>query len=178
MLVLTKTIKPKALNANAMRSVLLTGMRKMAPQIKKEFEGTTKTWKHKPRFEWVVNTKPSGPEILVGTDDEIYRYVNNGTGLYGPRHSTYEIWAGAYTGKSDKTHLVYASAFTPKTTPGSLTSGAGFRGKPDRRRAMVVHKGIKPRGFTGQIKKIWAPRFKREMEAVMRDVRKASDNGA
>ena len=171
MLVLTKTIKPKALNANAMRSVLLTGMRKMAPQIKKEFESTTKTWKHKPRFEWVVNTKPSGPEILVGTDDEIYRYVNEGT-------RPHDIWAGAYTGKSDKKTLAFPSAFTPKTTPGSLKSGPGSSGGDTVFTPMVHHPGTKARDFTGQIKKIWAPRFKREMEAVMRDVRKASDNGA
>ena len=161
-----------------MRFKLLNAMTSYGKQVKKEFEGTTKKWTHKPKFEAVVSLTGPGPVLLVGTDDSIYRWVDEGTGKWGPKGSSYEIWAGAYTGKSDKEWLVYSSVFVPKTKPGTLQTTSGVRGEPDRRRVMVTHPGIEPRDFSGQIAKQEEPKFKKAMEAAMREARAVSGNPA
>lgn len=171
MLILTKTIKPKRLKDKAMQAALLAAMREFGKVVQKDFQGTTKTWKHKPKFEVMFDFMPSGPELLVGTDDEIYRYVDEGT-------RPHDIWAGAYTGKSDKKTLAFPSMSTPKTKPGSLKSGPGSSGGDTVFTPMVYHPGTKPRDFTGQIKKLETPKFKRAMEAAMRKARAASGNPA
>ena len=172
MLVLTKTIKPKALKAKEMRLALLSAMGKMETVVKKDFQGTTKTWKHKPVFESLISLRQAaGPVLFVFTQDKIYGYVDKGT-------RPHEIWAGYYTGKSDKKTLAFPSAFTPKTTPGSLKSGPGSSGGDTVFTPYVEHPGTKPRDFTGQIKKLEEPKFKRAMEAAMKQARSVSGNPA
>lgn len=178
MLILTKTIKPKTLQTKAMRFALLGAMKKFGTVVKKDFQGTTKTWKHKPKFEAVVSLTGPGPVLLVGTDDERYRWIDEGTGKWGPTGQSYEIWAGIYTGKSDKKALAFPSMSTPKTKPGSLKSGPGSKGPVDTVRPYVVHPGIKPRDFSGQIKKLETPKYKRAMEKTMRKIRDVSGNPA
>ncbi len=178
MLILTKTIKPQRLKDKAMRLTLLAAMKKFGTVVKKDFQGTTKTWTHKPKFESVISLTGPGPVLLVGTDDERYRWISDGTGLWGPKKKRYPIWAGYYTGKSDKKVLAFPSMSTPKTQPGSLKSGAGSKGEVDTFRAMVMHTGIKPRDFSGQIKKLETPKYKRAMEAAMRKARDVSGNPA
>ena len=171
MLVLTKTIKPARLKDKAMRQTLLNAMRTFGTVVKKDYQGTTKTWKRKPKFEALVSLTGPGPVLLVGTDDEIYRYVDEGT-------RPHEIWAGAYTGKSDKKTLAFPSMFTPKTKPGSLKSGPGSSGGETVFTPMVYHPGTKPRNFSGQIKKLETPKYKKAMEAAMRKARDVSGNPA
>lgn len=181
-MILAKAIKPARLREKAMLAALNVGLVKAGATVKKDFQGTTSTWTHKPKFEVVITRRPHGPELFVGTDDEIYRYVDLGTGIYGPNKAKYgaqggyEIWAGFYTGKSDKKFLAFPSAFTPKTTPGSLKSGPGASGPVDTFRAMVVHPGIKPRRFSEIIAEKRTPWFKRQMEAAMRQAAKVSGN--
>ena len=88
--------------------------------------------------------------------------------------------AGAYTGKpGGKKVLVFPSAFTPKTSAGSLRSGGGFSGG-----AMVFtpavglkkKHSIKARNFDAVIQKKWDPRFKRRMQGAMTKARKVSKN--
>jgi hypothetical protein len=172
--ILFKTVKPARLKEDKMRLALLNAMRKAGTEVKKDLQRSTKTWEHQPKWEVEVSLKGPGPELLVGTDDEIYRYVDEGTGLWGPKHSTYEIWAGYYTGKSDKKVLAFPSAFTPKTTPGRLDAGPGFSGPVDTFRAHVTHPGIKPREFTKQVAGLWQAKFKTRMEQAMRDAARAS----
>lgn len=166
-MIVAKAIKPARLRDKAMRLALLNAMRKAGTQIKKDFQGTTKTWKRKPKFEVIVSLTGPGPVLLVGTDDEIYGYVNFGT-------KPHPIFAGIYTGKSSKKVLAFPSMHTPKTTVGSLTSSAGSSGGPTVFTPFVMHPGTKARDFEGQIKKKREPWFKRQMERAMIDVAKAS----
>ena len=172
MLVLTKTIKPARLKDKAMRLALLNAMDKFGTVVKKDFEGTTKTWKHKPQFEVVRSLRQAaGPILFVFTQDEIYGYVDKGT-------RAHDIWAGYYTGKSDKKTLVFPSMFTPKTKPGSLKSGPGSSGGDTVFTPYVRHPGNKPRGFTKLIAKQDMPKYRRTMEAAMRKARAVSGNPA
>ena len=162
-----KSIKPSRLKEDALRLELLNEMRKVGTQMKADFEKTTKTWKNKPKFEIMVSLTQPGPTLLVFTENEIYGYVSKGTGIYAGGQP-YEIWAGIYTGKSNKKALAFSGSFSPKTRPGVIGSSGGSSGGKKVVRPYVVHPGIKPRGFEEAIQKKWKPKFKREMEAAMR----------
>ena len=170
--IVSKTIKPSRLKDDAMRLRLLNAMRKAGTQIKHDFEATTKTWEHKVVFEELISLTGPGPVVLVATNDEIYGYVNNGT-------EPHEIWAGVYTGKSDKTRLAFSSDFVPKTKPGIIDSGPGRRGAVDTFVPMVMHPGQEePRNFDKTIQKKREPWFKRQMESAMGEARQASGHAA
>jgi len=166
-----KVIKPSRLKDDAMRLKLLNAMRKAGTQIKRDFEATVATWEEKPKFEELISLTGPGPVVLIGTDDEIYRYVNDGT-------RPHEIWAGAYTGKSDKTVLAFSSQFVPKTQPGIIGSNPGFVGERDTFVPMVNHPGTEARNFDKVIQKKREPWFKRQMEGAMSEARQASGHAA
>jgi len=74
-----KVIKPNKLNKAAMRRELLSAMREAAKEIEGDFKKTTRTWKKKPKFVKEMDLSGPGPVVLVGTDNEIYKYVDEGT---------------------------------------------------------------------------------------------------
>jgi hypothetical protein len=162
-----KLIKPQRLRDNKMRLTLLNAVRKAARDIQKDFEKTTETWEHKVKFESLVSLTGPGPVVLVGTDDEIYTYVDKGT-------RPHEIWAGAYTGKSDKTSLAFRTGHTPKTQPRVIGSGPGGTSGDLVYPIMVNHPGTEAREFDVTIAAKWDGAFKRRMEDAMVDAGKES----
>jgi hypothetical protein len=156
-----KEIKPSRLRADKIRLTMLNEMRKAGTAMKADFEKTTATWKHKPKFEAVVSLTPPGPQLLVGTDDEIYGYVSRGT-------KPHPIFAGIYTGKSNKKALAFPGRSTPKTRPGVIGSTAGSRGGTMIVRPYVQHPGTKPRKFEEAIQKLWETKFRTRMEQALR----------
>ena len=166
-----KVIKPARLKEDALRLKLLNGMRSAGRGIRRDFQKTTEHWKHDVQFDMVVSLTLPGPFVIVETGDEIYNYVVRGT----PPH---EIWAGVYTGKSDKTVLFFSSQFAPKTQPGIIGSNPGFVGERDTRTPYVEHPGTEARDFDKIIQEDWEPKFKRLMEQAMRDGARASGHTA
>ena len=162
--VVIKAIKPARFDDKAMTERLRYHAKKMSPEIRKDFEETTKTWKHKPKFvETVTGGKGLGGfAIEVTTTDEIYGYVDQGTKPHIIRP------------KKPGGMLAFASAFSPKTKPRVLGSTAGHVGPVDTFRQEVQHPGTEAREFTKEIEKKWQPRFRQKMEAAMKDVAKAS----
>lgn len=171
MVVLFKEIKPQKLKEKALRLELLNAIRKAGTQIKKDFEATTRTWEHKPKFEILISLRhPPGPTILVATDDKIYRFVNEGT-------RPHPIFAGIYTSKSRKKVLAFPSVSVPKTKPGSLSSGPGRKSGGTILRPYVQHPGTEARKFDQAVKKKRKTWFKRQMEKAMRTAAKKSGHG-
>lgn len=170
-MIVMKAIKPQRLKDGAFRLELLGAMRKAGTAIKKDFAATTRTWEHKVKFEVVVSLAGGGPTLLVATDDKIYRWVDEGT--KGP----YPIWAGFWTGKSDKKVLAFPSEFEPKTTPRVIDSGPGFSGGDMVLTPYVEHPGIEAREFDETMEKDWEAPFKRRMEAAMREAARKSGHG-
>lgn len=119
-----------------------------------EFRQTTRTWKHKPDFK----IKEDDGRATVGTDDEIYNYVDQGTRPHTirPRRAK---------------RLRFQAGSTSKTTPGSLRAGPGGGGVTTYRRA-VRHPGTKARGFSEMIAKLAQDRLAEETE---RQLRKAAE---
>jgi len=180
--VLIKPIKPKKLNEAAMRNALRHGEERVGRVLVKDFEEPVSTWeKEKPEIKVHTQVRKGAFAVSIEIEikGEVFWWVNDGTGLWGPKHKSYEIWAGIYTGKSDKKALAFSSAFSPKTNPGSTKSGGGSRGPVNVFVAYVdkpgvSHPGIKPRDFTGQIRKKRESWWKNQMLQVLREMAKAS----
>ncbi len=171
-MIVTKVIRPKPLKVDAIRLELLNEMRKVATQIKKDFQATTATWDHKPKFEQIISLIPKGPELMVATDDEIYAYVDKGTGLYGPKHAKYRI------PKQGTGLLAFPSGYVAKTVPNVIGSKAGGSyGDTIVVKGPIWHPGIKPRNFDKLIQKKWDKPFKRSMEAAMKRGAQKSGHG-
>lgn len=166
-----KAIKPRKLRDKDLRLELLNAVRKVGRAIEKDYKRTTKTWKDKPKFEQVISLSQPGPTVLVGTDSLIYKFVDEGT-------KAHEIWAGAYTGKSDKKTLAFQTGHKSKTLPGVLDARSGGKSGPWVHPPMVHHPGTEARDFTKMLEKQWKPRFKRGMEEAMVRAAKKSDHGA
>lgn len=152
-----KSIKPGKLKNDKMRLELLTAMNEIGDGIKKDFERTTKTWKHKVKFTIVkaIPTNLGRVEILVGSDDPIYRYVNEGTQAHVilPKNAT---------------RLRFPSTYTAKTVPGVIDARQGGPSGNDVFSKGVIHPGTKARNFDDAIAKNWQKRMKRRMEEAMR----------
>jgi hypothetical protein len=103
-----------------------------------DFKTTTSSWRHKPSFQ---TSSPSPYERIVGTSDEIYGYVNNGT--------------RAHTIRPRGRRLRFASGYRAKTRPGVIGStGGGPFGSPVFAR-VVHHPGTAARHFDEAIAKKW-----------------------
>lgn len=157
-----KAIIPKPLKEAKMRLELLNEIRKAGTAVRKDFAKTTETWQNKPTFKEQISLKGGTPSLTVWTEHYIYQWITNGT------RGGYEIWAGIYTGRSDKKALTLPSTFSPKTVPGTLTATAGFTGGPVVLRRSVIHPGIEPRKFDEMIKEMWEDEFLKRMEEAMK----------
>lgn len=164
MAILVKAIKPKRFRADGFRQALAAAARDVANGVEGDFKATTATWKHKVAFTKIVSIEPSPIEILVGTDDEIYRYVDEGT-------RPHLIFA-----KNAKV-LAFPSAYSAKTAPRVIGSQAGGGSGPTLFRPYVEHPGTEARQFDQTIRDKWDPKFKRAMEQAMKAGAKASGHG-
>ena len=164
MAILVKAIKPSRLRQDALRLQLLNAIRSVGRDVKRDFEATTATWKHEVKFEMVISLMQPGPAVLVGTDDPIYRYVDEGT-------KPHLIFA-----KNAKA-LAFPSAYSAKTTPKTIGSQAGGGSGSTLFRPYVEHPGTEARQFDQTIRDKWEPKFKKAMEAAMKAGAKASGHG-
>jgi hypothetical protein len=155
-----KPIRPKRLRDDLMRLTLLNAMREVGREIKRDYETLTATWEHKPRFEILISLR-RGTEVLVTTDDEIYRYVSEGT----EEHVILPKEAKA---------LRFREGFVAKTKPGQLISIAGATFGKVVFAAGVIHPGTEAREFDKAMQKRWEKRFKTRIEKAMREAAKKS----
>ena len=159
-----KEIKPARFKDKAFKAAMAKAAKRAGKDIKKDFEATTKTWKHKVKFTVVSSVDPN-VEVLVGTDDEIYGYVNYGT----KPHLIFPKKPGGV--------LAFPSSYTAKTKPRVIGSTAGGPSGPIMIRPYVEHPGTEAREFDKVIQQKWTPRFKRLMEQAMSRAAKASGHG-
>lgn len=168
-MIVTKAIKPARLKDDQMRLALLNGMRKFGTKVKAEYEKTTSTWQHKPKFDYLVSLEGDGPTLVAGVSGggeaaDIYRYVNEGTRPH------------VILPKGDKP-LAFQSQYTAKSTPGLISAKQGGSSGEVVYARGVLHPGTEPRNFDEAIAKQMQPRFKDAMEEAMKDAAKASGHG-
>lgn len=159
-----KVIKPRRLNAQAMRLELLNAMRKVGTGIKGDFEKTTATWKTPVEFEKQISLS-GGPQVEIFTTNKIYGYVDQGTEPHpiAAKNAPFLVfkWGGP-------------GSYKAKTSPGVIGSSGSSQSGTTQRFKSVMHPGTKARNFSKEIEKKWQPRFRKEMEATMSKVAKAS----
>lgn len=104
-----------------------------------DFKTTTATWSHKVAFQ-IDKSRPD--RRIVGTDDEIYGYVTEGT---KPHVIVAHGKALAFPG----------GGFRPKTRVRSIGSNKGAKGKGVVFRKVVHHPGTTAREFEDVIAEKW-----------------------
>ena len=162
-MIVTKPIKPQALKQATMMLMIRNELQRISKDILFDFESTTVYWNHKVKFQRIVDTDfASGSvSILVGTDDEIYGYVDQGTKM----HTIQPKKKGGL--------LAFKVGGSPKTQPGVMVSGQGQPGT-QQVFAKKVRNKIRARKFSKTIQKEWTPKFKHRMEKAMNEAVKAS----
>lgn len=102
----------------------------VAKKAKSDFERTTRTWERRPTF--YIKDEQNG--LIVGTDDQGYAFVNDGTDAHIilPR--------GKYP-------LVFQKGYKSKTLPNTIQSFRGGKFGEIIRSRFVRHPGIEPRRF-------------------------------
>ena len=106
--------------------------KEIGKEVKRDFQKPTRTWRHKVGFEVLTNVTSNGIEILAGTDDKIFGWLEHGTRPH---------WIRPKRAKA----LRFMSGFHPKTTPGHLGSGQGGSYGDIVFSRGVRHPGTKPR---------------------------------
>jgi len=162
-----KVIKPQRFKDPAFKRAIQQAAKKAGKEMGKDFEKTTKTWKKKPKFEQIIDVAPN-VEVLVGTDNEIYRYVNDGTRPHAIFPKRAKALSFRWGGKG---------SYRAKTRPRFIGSMPGGPTGPRVAFPYVQHPGTKAREFDKTIEKKWRSAFKTRMEKAMRDAAKASGHG-
>lgn len=160
-----KVLKPQTLKQKEMRLELLNGLRAAARAVEKDYKATVSTWNKKPKFETVIALGKTKAEFLVGTDDPIYRYVDEGTKPHIIRPRRAKV-------------LRFSSGYTPKTQPNVIGSSAGGASGSEVFSAVVNHPGTEPRNFSKVINLKHKVSFKKIMHESMRRARAKSGNPA
>lgn len=150
-------IQPKGLGAKyrALPGAAKQGLRDAAERVREDFESTVAGWQHPVAF----TITEEGDALNVGTDDEIWHYVDEGTKPH------------VIVAKHAKV-LRFGVGGSPKTSKGRLKSGTGSKGGTVVFRPRVNHPGTEPRNFVETIQKRWrrgvAPFVRARIEEALR----------
>lgn len=172
MVYLVKPIHPKKFKDADFKRVIRNAVRRVGEQIiREDYQAIVKTWSDESKPEFKLHThvtaKETSPSIEIEVIGDIWKWVNEGT-------KPHPIWAGIYTGKSDKKVLAFPSAFSPKTKVGVIGSSAGSKGGDTVLRPYVQHPGTEARNFDAAIAEKRRPWFKKQMQEAMKEATKAS----
>jgi hypothetical protein len=157
-------IRPKNLNEKAMRAALLDGLKDVAKDVDADFAKTYATWKRKPEFTTEVEMRDRGGKFTVSTDNEIYRYMDEGTKPHIIRPK-----------KAQK--LFFRTGYRAKTTPRVIGSGSGGANGPDVFANVVHHPGTKAREFAETLKEKYQRTFGKSMQRSLNQAAKKSGHG-
>lgn len=121
---------------------------------KADFRKTTATWTHQPT--WYITRR--GTDWFIGTKDEIYGYVDEGT----PPHT---IRAKNPSGRL----AFFSKGFKPKSRAGYIASYAGVKASQGFVRPKEVqHPGTKARNFSKKIAEKWQKEFAKRIRAAIK----------
>ena len=126
----------RRLDSRRLRLAMSDALKENANRVEQDFQRVVRTWDHKVQIHKEIDTQGDRMEMMVGTDDKIFGWLDRGTKAHGPKNARV---------------LAFRPRSSPKTTPGSIFSGAGGPKGPMIFRPWV--KGIKPRRFTQVIQK-------------------------
>jgi hypothetical protein len=129
----------------AFEKELRAQMEKEIESMLASFELTTSTWSHKPKFRRYLRVTSNEIYMSITTDDDIYRYVSEGTRVR---------------------RAIMSKDWRSKTRVNVLTPGAGA-GKMVFVSKKVNRPGIKARRYPQNIWKNRQKRFKADIQAAI-----------
>src|SRR5688572_377946 len=104
----------------------------------RDYEATQRTWKTKAKFLLTEDTVRGNYRVTVGTNNKRYGWIDDGTGLYGPKHQTIKPKRSKY--------FTFRIGGQLKTRPDYIGSDSG---SPHTKWVRVTEiKGIPSRRFT------------------------------
>ena len=156
-----KVIKPKPLNIKAINNAARKALKTVGEGFKEDFGATTETWTRQVNFETTYKDSKTSASVIVATDDEIYRYVNDGTKAHIIRPKNGGI-------------LRFPGGYTAKTSPGTIGSSAGGSFGASVVARVVRHPGTKARKFDEAILKKWQGKIADELGIVVSVFREES----
>lgn len=113
----------------------------------------TSTWQHKPTFKVLRRLYPgvqsASALVQIGTDDEIFHYVNDGT----PAHSIEPKSPVSPRNPNRPSALATRAGYRAKTRPGSRRPSSGGHFGEVIFKPGVWHPGIEPRNFMGSLQR-------------------------
>jgi len=116
------------------------GINNTRKDIIADLERSVSTWEHNVDFNVAITRSGKTVTTSIGTDDEIFGYVNSGTGLWGPRASKYPI-----VPRRPGYPLRFQAGYKAKTIPGRIWAQPGGAFGEWVHTMRVMHPGIKPR---------------------------------
>ena len=138
--------------AGAIEQAIINATKMSSEGVRTDFDVTVQTWKHNVDFYMRAIDKFT---IVVGTGDEIYGYVNNGT-------SAHDIFP---RGK----RLRFQTGYRAKTRPnGRIASYGGGKSGPFVFARKVRHPGTSGRFFNKIIARKWKRQYPIQMRRAIR----------
>lgn len=157
-----KVIKPHTpFKSKVFLDAIKSEQKKVGDDIKKDFEKTTKTWKHKVVFR--VQSKESGSQSTVNvfTTDKIYGYVDEGTRAHIIRPKKAKA-------------LSFKGIYRTKTKPHVINSSSGGSSGKQVFAQEVHHPGTDPRYFARDIQAKWQPQLSKRIQTTINKAAKQS----
>lgn len=147
-----KAIIPSRLAMDPQRLArgIQNGLDASAKAVKVDFGVTVQTWNEKPEF--AISETDDGR--IVGTDDEVYGYVNDGTRPH------------LIVARRAKV-LAFGVPSSPKTAVRVIGSSAGSRGNTPVKIKAVHHPGTDAREFDEVIAEKWREQFPVTMQRAL-----------
>ena len=144
-------ILPDPFKSKAFQVTVEAAMRLTNTLAEVDFKKTTATWKKKPGFVKEYQFGKGRKTASVTTDNEIYKYVDEGT----PPHEIRAKPGGT---------LAFGTPSSPKTQPGVIGSTGGSVGGNAVFTQVVHHPGTKAREFSITIKKKFVPIYGKSLQ--------------
>lgn len=150
MIKMTPITPKRVLSARQLARVVENQLNMSALAVKVDYEVTSQTWKHQPSF--TITSSPG--ERIIGTSDEIYGYVDDGTRphVIRPRRAK---------------RLRFSPGGRAKTSPGQIRSGAGRKGSGVVFAKQVNHPGTKARNFSKAIAEKWRKLLPQQLQRAI-----------
>lgn len=104
-----RTIIPTLLKEGTFDKYFQKAARDMERDVKGAFEDATASWKNKPEFRGYVRFNDKGAYISVGTQDKIFKYVDEGTPphIIKPVNAKVLHWVDESTGEDRFATIVH-----------------------------------------------------------------------
>lgn len=143
-----------ALDPKRLMRGIQNGLDASAKAVKVDFGVTTQTWKRKVQFE-IIETEDGR---IVGTDDEIYGYVNDGTDAHDITPKRGKVLVFPWGGKG---------SYRPKTAIRTIGSTGGGSSGGIVKLKRVKHPGTDAREFDETIARKWRELFPRTLQRAL-----------